>query len=62
MRSSKVKPWLNEDGSTKSDAELREICSGWEKYLSTFEVSQRENFVLTPSVIYTFSTEKHSLK
>lgn len=41
------KPWLNADGSTKSEKEIREICqtwkpSVWEEYLETFEVGQEE--------------------
>lgn len=63
MRNSQQKPWLNEDGSTKSDEELREISpnwgeSVWEKYLSTFEVKQKEDSVLSPSIIDTFSADE----
>ena len=41
------KPWLNADGSMKSDEELKSICqtwkpSQWEEYLSTIEGAQVE--------------------
>jgi RNA polymerase sigma factor (sigma-70 family) len=46
-------PWLNSNGSVKSDAELKEICQGWapkvwEEYLKNFESCQNE--FLTPDV------------
>ena len=63
MRNSQQKPWLNEDGSTKSDEELREISSNWgdsvwEKYLSTFEVKQKEDSVLSSAIVDSFSAEE----
>lgn len=41
------KPWLNADGSTKSEEEIKKICKTWkpriwEEYLETFEVGQEE--------------------
>ena len=63
MHNSQQKPWLNDDGSTKSVEELKEVCSNWgksvwEKYLSTFEVKQKENTVLSPSIIESFSADE----
>ncbi len=41
------KPWLNADGTTKTEEEIRKICrtwlpSVWEEYLQTFEVNQAD--------------------
>ena len=63
MHNSQQKPWLNNDGSTKSVEELKEVCSNWgesvwEKYLSTFDVKQKENSVLSPSIIESFSANE----
>ena len=63
MHKSQVKPWLNEDGSVKNDAELRETLqqcppSVWEKYLATLEVGRREEDVLSPAKMDKFSKEE----
>ena len=63
MRKSQLKPWLNEDGSIKSDAEIRKVNQQWppgvwEAYLSTLEVGRREEDVLSPAEMDTFSTEE----
>ena len=54
MRKSQVKPWLNEDGSVKSDAKIRKAGqqwppSVWEAYLSTFEVRMPRDRIFTQS-------------
>ncbi len=64
MNNSQLKPWLNEDGSIKSDAKIRKEGqqwppSVWEAYLSTLEVGRREEDVLSPAEMDTFSTEQH---
>ncbi len=51
MCSSK-KPWLNKDGQTKRDDELKKICrtwsaATWEAYLSTLDTPLREQLVPT---------------
>ena len=63
MRKSQLKPWLNEDGSVKSDAKIRKAGqqwppSVWEAYLSTFEVGRREEDVLSPAEMDNFSAEE----
>ena len=63
MRKSQLKPWLNKDGSVKSDAELRKVGqqwppSVWEAYLATLEVGRRKEDVLSPAEMDTFSAEK----
>ena len=63
MRNSQVKPWLNEDGSVKSDAEIRKAgrqwpSSVWEAYLATLEVGRREEDVLSPAEMDEFSKEE----
>lgn len=62
MSNSQQKPWLNDDGSIKSDAELREAGqnwpqSVWREYLATLEVGRREEYVLSSSEMDTFSAE-----
>ena len=64
MKKSQLKPWLNEDGSVKSDAELREVNqqwppSVWREYLATLEVRREEEVVLPPSEMDALSTEAH---
>ena len=64
MKKSQLKPWLNGDGSVKSDAELRKEGrqwppSVWEDYLATLEVRRKEDIVLPPSVMDKFSSQKH---
>ena len=64
MRKSQLKPWLNEDGSVKSDAKIRKAgknwpSSVWEKYLSTLEVGRREEDVLSPAEMDALPTEAH---
>ena len=63
MNKSQLKPWLNEDGSVKSDAELREAIpqwpsSVWREYLSTLEVGRREEHILSPAEMDAFSSEE----
>ena len=63
MNKSQQKPWLNEDGSAKSDAELQEAIqqwppSVWEEYLSTLKGGRREHYVLPPDRIESFSGEE----
>ncbi|MDE3270099.1 MAG: sigma-70 family RNA polymerase sigma factor [Pseudomonadota bacterium] len=63
MRNSQVKPWLNEDGSVKSDAELRKAGqewspSVWRQYLATLTVGRREEYVLSSHRVDTFSAEE----
>ncbi len=65
MRQSQLQPWLNEDGSLKSDAELRQVGQQWpprvwEAYLATLEVGRREEDVLPPAKMDAFSTEKYA--
>ena len=65
MHKSQVKPWLNEDGSVKSDAEIRKAGeqwppSVWEAYLTTLEVRRRKGDVILPHIkMASFSTEQH---
>ena len=64
MRNSQQKPWLNEDGRNKTDAELKKITPNWkpgvwEEYLTTLEVRRKEDSILPPSEMDTFSTEQH---
>ena len=64
MRKSQLKPWINKDGSVKSDAELRKVGqqwppSVWEAYLATLEVRREEDYVLPPFAMDNFSTEQH---
>ena len=64
MKKSQLKPWLNEDGSVKSDAEIRKVGrqwppSVWQKYLATLEVRREEEVVLPPSEMDALSTEAH---
>ena len=60
MRKSQLKPWLNEDGSVKSDAKIRKAGQQWppgvwEAYLATLEVERRkEDVVLPPTEIDEF--------
>ena len=63
MRKPQLKPWLNKDGNVKSNTELRKAgqqwpSSVWEKYLATLEVGRREEDVLSPAEMDTFSAEK----
>ena len=63
MCKSQLQPWLNEDGSVKSDAEIRKAGqqwppSVWQKYLATLEVRWQENVVLPPSEMDEFSKEE----
>ena len=64
MKKSQLKPWLNEDGSVKSDAEIRKAGqqwppSVWQKYLATLEVERRkEDSVLPPYEMDMFSAEE----
>ena len=65
MRKSQLKPWLNEDGSVKSDAKIRKAGQQWppgvwEAYLSTLEVGRREEVVLSPAEMDTFSSEEYA--
>lgn len=65
MIKSQMKPWLNEDGRVKSEAELKEVCqqwrpSVWEAYLATVEVRRRkEEAILPPAALDSFSTARH---
>ena len=65
MHNSQQKPWLNDDGSVKSDAEIRKAgknwpSSVWEAYLATLEVGRRrKDAVLSPSEMDNFSTEQN---
>ena len=57
------KPWLNEDGSSKSDTELRVVSRNWhpdvwDEYLSLFDVQRQESVVLPPVEIDKFSSEE----
>ena len=63
MSHSQKKPWLNEDGNIKSEKELKEVypnwgSSVWNEYLESLEVSQKEDSVLSPSIMDTFSAEE----
>ena len=63
MRKSQLKPWLNEDGSVKSDAKIRKAGqqwppSVWEAYLATLEVKRQEDVVLPPTEIDEFPKEE----
>ena len=63
MKKSQVKPWLNEDGSVKSDAELQEVKKNWQpsvwrEYLDSLEVGRREEYVLPPAEMDAFSAEE----
>ena len=63
MRKSQLKPWLNEDGSVKNDAEIRKAgenwpSSVWEKYLTTLEVEREEKVVLPTIEMDEFSKEE----
>lgn len=60
MHNSQQKPWLNDDGSIKSDAEMRAAGknwpeSVWKEYLATLEVGRREEYVLSSYEMDTFS-------
>ncbi len=51
-----AKPWLNSDGKTKSDEELKQISknwtpSEWEEYLTSLEKRRREPLLHIPSDI-----------
>ena len=65
MHNSQQKPWLNDDGSIKSDVEMRAAgknwpSSVWEAYLATLEVERRrKDAVLSPSEMDNFSTEQN---
>ena len=64
MHKSQQKPWLNEDGSVRSDTEIRKAgqdwpSSVWEAYLSTLEVGRREEDVLSPAEMDALPTEAH---
>lgn len=65
MHNSQLKPWLNDDGSVKSDAEIRKVgqnwpSSVWEAYLATLEVGRRrKDAILSPSEMDNFSTEQN---
>lgn len=63
MSNQQAKPWLNEDGSVKSEEEIKNICqawgpSVWNEYLESLEVSQKEDSVFSPSIMDTFSAEE----
>lgn len=63
MHKSQVKPWLNEDGSFKSEAEFRRIAhflrpGVWNEYLAALVESEREDHPLSPLMIDTFPTEE----
>ena len=63
MSKSQLKPWLNDDGSVKSDAEIRKAgqqwpSSVWEAYLSTLEVRREEKVVLPSIEMDEFSKEE----
>ena len=63
MKKSQLKPWLNDDGSVKSDAEIRKAgqqwpSSVWEAYLSTLEVRREEKVVLPSIEMDEFSKEE----
>ena len=58
MNSENKKPWLNNDGSQKSDQELKEICKDWgptvwEEYLATLEIAQKEAVIHVRAVVPT---------
>lgn len=63
MNNESQKPWLNSDGSPKSDQELREICkdwgpSVWEEYLTNIEVTQKEDTLVSSSNLDKFSAQE----
>ena len=57
-------PWLKEDGTPKSETEIKESCknwspSTWEAYLQTLEVEQKEIIVDNPLELEEYSQEEH---
>ena len=63
MHKSQLKPWLNEDGCVKSDAELRKALqqwppSVWREYLTTVEVGRKEELTPNPSTLNDVSMEE----
>lgn len=63
MSSQQTKPWLNKDGSIKSEEELKEVSQGWgldawNEYLQNFEVAQREDTLQSPQEIENFTAKE----
>lgn len=64
MKTEKIKPWLNDDGSRKSESQIKDDCKSWsaqnwEEYLQTQEVDQRELLFDNPATSDNFSQEAH---
>ena len=70
MKNKKVKslttePWLNKDGTPKSDEDLKKNSpfwskETWEAYLSTLEKEREEYLLSDPRIIENFSAEAYA--
>jgi len=66
MEVRKIKPWLNDDGSKKSEDQIKTDCKNWgvqlwEEYLQTQETEQRELLFDNPAASDNYSQQAHDL-
>ena len=59
------KPWLNKNGSQRTEGEIKELCKDWsmeewESYLSDTEPPARETTIFSPEIMDNYSAEEYA--